>query len=79
MLHLFVNDLLIIIKYKFSGYCYYKQKLLSLGLVPGVIFKIKRIAPLGDPIEIFFKNTTLSLRKSELSIIDFKKVCHLDE
>ena len=79
MFHIMVNDVLIIIKYKFSGYSYYKQKLLSLGLVPGVIFKIKRIAPLGDPIEIFFDNITLSLRKSELSIIDLKKVVNLDE
>lgn len=69
-----VNDVLVVIKYKFSGYNYYKQKLLSFGLFPGVIFEIKRIAPLGDPIEIFFDNSNLILRKAEFSIIDFRKI-----
>ncbi len=69
-----VNDFLIIVKYKFNGCNHYKQKLLSFGLVPGVIFKIKRIAPLGDPLEILFNDFTLSLRKAELDIIDYRKI-----
>ncbi|WP_076747869.1 ferrous iron transporter A, partial [Cronobacter sakazakii] len=30
----------------------YRQKLLSLGMLPGSSFEVKRVAPLGDPIHI---------------------------
>ena len=30
----------------------YRQKLLSLGMLPGSSFDVVRVAPLGDPIEI---------------------------
>ena len=44
-----------------------KKRLLELGLVPGEKVKLERIAPLGDPIEIFVKGFHLSLRKEEAS------------
>lgn len=44
-----------------------KKRLLGLGLVPGEKIKLERIAPLGDPIEIFVKGFHLSLRKEEAS------------
>jgi len=44
-----------------------KKRLLGLGLVPGEKVKLERIAPLGDPIEIFVKGFHLSLRKEEAS------------
>lgn len=31
---------------------YYRQKLLAMGILPGMEFKVLRRAPLGDPIEI---------------------------
>lgn len=36
-----------------------------MGLVAGEIVTIKRIAPLGDPIDFVIKGYDLSLRKSE--------------
>ena len=30
----------------------YRQKLLSLGMLPGYSFNVVRVAPLGDPIHI---------------------------
>ncbi len=30
----------------------YRQKLLSLGMLPGFFFNVVRVAPLGDPIHI---------------------------
>jgi len=44
-----------------------KKRLLGLGLVPGEKVKLERIAPLGDPIEIFVKGFHLSLRREEAS------------
>ncbi|WP_341328419.1 Fe(2+) transporter permease subunit FeoB [Methylotuvimicrobium sp. KM2] len=45
----------------------YRQKLLAMGLTPGTEFKIMRIAPLGDPIEIRVRGTDLSVRPDEVA------------
>lgn len=51
----------------------YRQKLLSLGLIPGTKFKVTRIAPLGDPIEIEWDLFRLSLRKKEAGILQITR------
>ncbi len=47
----------------------YRRHLLSLGLTPGTEFKVSRVAPLGDPIEINVRGTSISLRKNEAVVI----------
>lgn len=47
----------------------YRQRLLAMGLTPGVEFSVRRKAPLGDPVEISVRNFTLTLRKDEASIL----------
>lgn len=42
-----------------------KRKLIDMGITPGVKVKVKRIAPLGDPIEINLRGYELSIRRSE--------------
>ncbi|HFL8824299.1 MAG TPA: FeoA domain-containing protein [Candidatus Azoamicus sp. OHIO1] len=68
------RDAVVIIKYSSNIHTSYRQNLLALGLVPGVVILIGRIAPLGDPIELCFNGNVLSLRKLELEIIDMKKL-----
>lgn len=58
------------IKAYLSGISGYRQKLLALGLVPGTVFKVIRVAPLGDPLELRIRNFSLSLRKQESSILE---------
>ncbi len=48
-----------------EGGAAYRQKLLSMGLTPGTAFRMVRVAPLGDPVEIELRGFRLSLRKSE--------------
>jgi ferrous iron transport protein A len=43
----------------------YRNRLLSLGMTPGTEFTVKRVAPLGDPIEIVLRGFRLSLRRDE--------------
>jgi ferrous iron transport protein A len=50
----------------------YRQRLLSMGLIPGTEFTVSRIAPLGDPVEIMVRGFALSLRKGEANIIDIQ-------
>jgi ferrous iron transport protein A len=47
-----------------------KKRLLDMGCVAGTEITVKKLAPLGDPIEISVKNYNLSLRKSEAASIE---------
>jgi len=52
----------------------YRHKLLSMGLTPGAVVELIRIAPLGDPIQVLVRGFVLSLRKSEASVLRLAKV-----
>lgn len=52
----------------------YRHKLMSLGLLPGTEFRVSRIAPLGDPIEIIVRGFALSLRKNEADLLELALV-----
>lgn len=41
------------------------RRLMDMGLVAGSEVEVKRVAPLGDPIEIRIKDYNLTLRKQE--------------
>lgn len=45
----------------------YRRRLLSLGVTRGVEFAVVRIAPLGCPVQIEVRGTSLTLRKEEAS------------
>ncbi len=40
-----------------------KKRLIDMGITPGVKILVRKIAPLGDPIEINLRGYELSLRK----------------
>ncbi|MGP1958938.1 MAG: ferrous iron transporter A [Arsenophonus sp. NC-CH8-MAG3] len=50
----------------------YRQKLLSLGMLPGSFFNVIRIAPLGDPIQIESHRMNLILRKKDLALLNLE-------
>lgn len=52
----------------------YRKRLIAMGLLPGTSFTVTRIAPLGDPIEIFVRGFALSLRKAEANILRIEEV-----
>ena len=43
----------------------YCERLIRMGLIPGTIITLERLAPLGDPVEIRFRGYALVLRPSE--------------
>lgn len=45
-----------------------------MGVTPGVVFSVTRVAPFGDPIEISVRNFTLTLRKTEADILEIERV-----
>ncbi len=52
----------------------YRQRLMAMGLTPGIEFTLTRFAPLGDPIEIRVRNSALSLRKGEAELLMLERV-----
>ncbi|MCF6775454.1 FeoA domain-containing protein [Thiotrichales bacterium 19X7-9] len=60
----------------FSDQCpmNYIHRLLAFGFIPGAKFNVLRIAPLGNPYEIEIQGVKVSLRKSELDLIQVKAV-----
>jgi ferrous iron transport protein A len=46
-----------------------RRRLFDMGVTPGAIVYLRKLAPLGDPIEINIRNYELSLRKAEAAYV----------
>jgi Fe2+ transport system protein FeoA len=46
-----------------------RRRYLEMGLVRGETIEVKRVAPLGDPVEYQIKGYHLSLRRADASVI----------
>jgi ferrous iron transport protein A len=42
-----------------------KRRIMDMGIVKGVSIYVRKVAPLGDPIELTVRGYELSIRKSE--------------
>ncbi|MGB9798340.1 MAG: DtxR family transcriptional regulator [bacterium] len=51
-----------------------KNRLLSLGAIPGTVVKVEKVAPLGDPIDVSLLGYHLTLRKEEAEKIIVEKI-----
>lgn len=51
-----------------------KRRLLDMGITKDVIVQIKKIAPLGDPIDIELRGYELCLRLEDMKNIDVEVV-----
>lgn len=52
----------------------YRRKLLAMGLTPGVLVDVVRVAPLGDPVEVRVRGTSVSLRQDEAAALQMERV-----
>lgn len=46
-----------------------KRRLFDMGITPGAEIKMRKRAPLGDPIEITVRDYELTLRKAEAACV----------
>ena len=46
-----------------------KRRLVAMGLTPGTVVKLVKIAPMGDPLEVSLRGYELSLRRSDAAQI----------
>lgn len=47
-----------------------KRRIMDMGLTKGVEAHIRKVAPLGDPIEITVRGYELSIRKADAEMIE---------
>lgn len=49
-----------------------KRRLMDMGLTKGVEVHIRKVAPLGDPIEVTVRGYELSIRKADAEMIEIQ-------
>ena len=54
---------------KLTGESAVKRRLMDMGITRGTSIFLRKLAPLGDPVEVTVRGYELSLRKSEASLI----------
>lgn len=47
-----------------------KRRIMDMGLTKGVEVYIRKVAPLGDPVEVTVRGYELSLRKADAEMIE---------
>ena len=55
---------------KIEGDGAYKRRIMDMGITKGVELYIRKVAPLGDPVEITVRGYELSLRKADAELIE---------
>ena len=49
-----------------------RRRIFDMGVTPGVSIVVKKVAPLGDPIEVTIRGYELSLRRDEASQVEME-------
>ena len=50
-----------------------RHRLLDMGLTPKTLVKVERLAPMGDPMELYLRGYRLTLRKEDANKIEVEK------
>lgn len=54
---------------KISGEGPVKRRIMDMGVTKGVQIYVRKVAPLGDPVEVTVRGYELSLRKADADMI----------
>ena len=49
-----------------------KRRIMDMGLTKGVEVHIRKVAPLGDPMEVSIRGYELSIRKADAEMIEIE-------
>ena len=63
-----VGDTVTVVKLHGEGAV--KRRLMDMGITKGPAVHIRKVAPLGDPIEVTVRGYELSLRKADAEMIE---------
>ena len=57
---------------KINGEGKVKRRIMDMGITKGVEIYVRKVAPLGDPIEITVRGYELSLRKDDAEMLEME-------
>lgn len=57
---------------KLNGSGPVKRRIMDMGITKGVDVFVRKVAPLGDPVEVTVRGYELSLRKADAEMIEVK-------
>ena len=55
---------------KLNGTGAVKRRIMDMGITKGVEVHVRKVAPLGDPIEVTVRGYELSLRKADAEMVE---------
>lgn len=55
---------------KVSGEGAIKRRIMDMGITKGIEIYVRKVAPLGDPVEFTVRGYELSVRKADAELID---------
>ena len=58
---------------KINGEGAVKRRIMDMGVTKGVQVYVRKVAPLGDPIEVTVRGYELSLRKADAEMIEVEE------
>ena len=47
-----------------------RRRIMDMGITRGVVITVRKVAPLGDPIEVTVRGYELSLRKADAEMVE---------
>ncbi|MBR4626316.1 MAG: ferrous iron transport protein A [Ruminococcus sp.] len=50
-----------------------RRRIMDMGVTKGVLVTLRKVAPLGDPMEITLRGYELSIRKADAAMIEIEK------
>ena len=50
-----------------------KRRIMDMGITKGTEVRVRKVAPLGDPIELTVRGYELSIRKDEAEMIEVEE------
>lgn len=59
---------------KVNGEGAIKRRIMDMGITKGVEIYVRKVAPLGDPMELFVRGYELSLRKTDAQMIEVEQI-----
>ncbi|HIV67993.1 MAG TPA: ferrous iron transport protein A [Candidatus Butyricicoccus stercorigallinarum] len=65
-----IGDTVTVVKLHGAGAV--KRRIMDMGITKGVAVHVRKVAPLGDPIEVTVRGYELSLRKADAEMIEVK-------
>ena len=55
---------------KLHGEGVIKRRIMDMGITKGTEIFVRKVAPLGDPVEVTVRNYELSIRKADAKLIE---------